>query len=105
MPPDRTTNMGGLMAGKRGLVMGVANIVMRGVYAKRARRTTNYRSYAMERLVAYLCYLIGLGCADYNIQLFTWAFPLLMAIVMVHDTKRMLIDPPAAKPELAEAAA
>jgi phosphatidylglycerophosphate synthase len=80
------------------LTMGVANLFMRWAYARRAGRTVNYRSYAMERMVAYLCYLIGLGCADYNIELFTWAFPLLMSIVLVHDTKRMLIDPvPAAR--------
>jgi len=75
------------------VLMGGANIVMRGIYVRRAGRTTNYRSYAMERVVAYLCYLIGLGCGDYHIEWFSWMFPVVMAIVIVHDTKRMVVDP------------
>jgi len=75
------------------LGMGVINLVFRTIYSRRAGRATNYRSYAMERVVAYLCYLIGLGCADYNIELFTWAFPIVMVFVLIHDAKRMAIDP------------
>ncbi len=75
------------------LVMGSINMGFRYIYAKRAGRPTNYRSYAMERMIAYLCYLIGLGCADFNVQLFTWSYPILLAIVLIHDAKRMLIDP------------
>src|SRR5437868_4418721 len=47
------------------MVMGFVNLWMRTVYAKRVGRTTNYRSFAMERLVAYGGYLIGIGCARF----------------------------------------
>jgi phosphatidylglycerophosphate synthase len=75
------------------IVLGALNIAMRVAYSRRAGRTTNYRSYAMERMTAYVCYLVGTGAASYEVALTYWAFPVLMVIVMIHDTKRMLIDP------------
>ena len=74
-------------------VMGLANLWMRTVYAKRAGRTTNYRSFAMERLVAYGGYLIGIACAGFSVDFFFWPYASLMVIVLVHDAKRMLVDP------------
>lgn len=75
------------------LGMGVTNMVMRTVYARRVGRPTNYRSFAMERLVGYLAYLIGFGAADLQVQLFYWSFVVLLAITLAHDAKRMLVDP------------
>jgi phosphatidylglycerophosphate synthase len=75
------------------LGLGVANTLMRGVYVRRAGRTTNYRSFAMERLVAYIAYLGGMGTAGYEVDYFFTAFTVLMAVVVVHDAKRMLLDP------------
>ena len=75
------------------IVLGALNIGMRVVYSRRAGRTTNYRSFAMERMTAYVCYLVGTGVADYEVQLTYWAYPVLMTVVMIHDTKRMLFDP------------
>lgn len=75
------------------LAVGGVNAGFRAVYAKRAGRATNYRSYAMERLVAYTAYLIGFGVADYEPVYFAWVTFLVMAVVLVHDTKRMLVDP------------
>lgn len=75
------------------LAMGIANLVMRAIYARRAGRTTNYRSYAMERMVAFGAYLVGFGVADFQVRLFYWTYVALMAIVLVHDAKRMLLDP------------
>lgn len=75
------------------LVMGVANLVMRWAYSRRAGRPVNYRSYAMERMVAYLAYLIAFGCGGFMVDFYFWLYPVLMSIVMLHDTKRMLVDP------------
>ena len=81
------------------LVIGVVNAVFRAIYIKRAGRTTNYRSYAMERMVAYTAYLIGFGVAGFEAVYFTWVTFLVMAVILVHDTKRMLVDPiPPAEP-------
>lgn len=75
------------------LALGAVNMVMRGLYAKRAGRTTNYQSHAMERLVAFAAYLGAFGTNRYQTDYFFWTFTALMAVVMIHDTKRMLIDP------------
>lgn len=75
------------------IAFGLVTTIERGVYARRAGRTTNFRSYAMERLVAYAAYLVGFGCADFQVGLFYWGYVTMMAVVVAHDTKRMLIDP------------
>ena len=48
---------------------------------------------AMERLVAYTVYLVGFGVADFEAPYFAWVTFTVMAVVVLHDTKRMLIDP------------
>lgn len=74
------------------IVLGAVNSALRGVYAKRAGRTVNYKSYAMERLVAYTGYLIGFATADMEVTFFFWLFPPLMLVIVLHDAKRMLVD-------------
>ena len=73
--------------------LGVVNAVLRGVYVKRAGRTVNYKSYAMERLVAYTAYLVGFATAGMEVQFYYWVFPPLMLAVVLYDSKRLLIDP------------
>jgi cardiolipin synthase len=75
------------------IFLGVSNTLMRGVYVRRAGRATNYKSYAMERLVAYTGYLIGFATAGMEVKFYYWAFVPLMAVIVLYDTKRMLIDP------------
>ncbi len=75
------------------LALGLANSGFRFVYAKRAGRATNYKSYAMERLVAYTGYLIGFATGGYEVTFFYWAFVPIVVIILVHDAKRMLVDP------------
>lgn len=88
------------------VAMGAINTGMRAVYARRAGRTTNYRSYAMERMVAFSAYVVGFGVAGYQVHLFFWTYAALMAVVLVHDAKRMLVDPvPPAPAETGEEAA
>ncbi len=74
------------------IVLGLANSALRGVYAKRAGRTVNYKSYAMERIVAYTGYLIGFATADMEVTFYFWLFVPLMTIIVIHDSKRMLVD-------------
>jgi phosphatidylglycerophosphate synthase len=75
------------------LALGLANTAMRAVYTKRAGRATNYKSYAMERLVGYTGYVVGFATASYEVNFFCWAFVPLVAAIVIHDAKRMLVDP------------
>lgn len=75
------------------LSIGVINTLFRVVYARRVGRAVNYRSYAMERLVAYVVYLIGFGVARFEAVFFSWVTFGMMVIVVLHDAKRMLVDP------------
>lgn len=73
--------------------LGTFNTVLRAIYVKRAGRATNYRSYAMERVVALAAYLSGFGVTGFEPAYYSWACAGLMAVIMVHDTKRMVVDP------------
>jgi phosphatidylglycerophosphate synthase len=75
------------------LVMGGLNTGMRAIYVRRAGRTTNYESFAMERVVAYVAFVVGMGTVHFVEDFLTWGCGILMAVVLLHDTKRMLIDP------------
>ncbi len=74
------------------IAFGLLNTSLRFVYAKRAGRTVNYKSYAMERIVAYTGYLIGFATGGMEVTLFYWAFVPIMAVIVLHDAKRMLVD-------------
>lgn len=84
--------------------LGAINTALRFVYIRRAGRALNYKSYAMERIVAYSGYLIGFATGGMEVQLFYWAFVPVMIVIVLHDAKRMLIDPPPAAPGGAGAA-
>ena len=72
--------------------LGLLNSALRAIYVKRVGRATNYKSYAMERIVAYTAYLLGFGTADFEVDFYYWLFVPLMVVVVIHDAKRMLID-------------
>jgi len=74
------------------MLLGAGNSAMRAIYAKRAGRTVNYKSYAMERLVGYTAYLIGFATGPMEPTYFYWAYVPLMIVCVVHDAKRMLVD-------------
>jgi phosphatidylglycerophosphate synthase len=84
------------------LTLGVINMVLRAIYARRAGRTTNYKSYAMERLVAFAAYLGGFATAHFLVDYFYWTFTVMMLLVVIHDAKRMAIDPVPAAPVAVE---
>ena len=73
--------------------LGLLNSALRFVYIRRAGRAVNYKSYAMERIVGYTGYLIGFATSGMEVAFFYWAFVPLMLITVVHDARRMLIDP------------
>jgi phosphatidylglycerophosphate synthase len=75
------------------LTMGLANTGLRFVYIKRAGRTVNFKSYAMERIVGFTGYLIGFATGGMEVTFFYWAFVPIMLVIVLHDTKRMLVDP------------
>ena len=75
------------------LALGAANTLFRGLYARRVGRAINYRSIAMERIVAYTAYLAGIGVAKIEVTYFYYGCALMMFVVVVHDAKRMLLDP------------
>jgi CDP-diacylglycerol--serine O-phosphatidyltransferase len=87
------------------LALGVVNALFRLIYARRAGRTTNYRSYAMERTVAFTAFAIGLAAIGIEVRFFAYATLAVMAVVLAHDTKRMLIDPPEPRPAISGSAA
>ena len=44
------------------------------MYVKRAGRTVNYKSYAMERLVTYTVYLVAFATGGMAVTYFYWVF-------------------------------
>lgn len=72
--------------------LGLVNTGLRAIYARRVGRATNYKSYAMERVVAYTAYLIGFGTVQFEVDFYYWLYVPLMLVVVLHDAKRMLID-------------
>jgi phosphatidylglycerophosphate synthase len=82
--------------------LGLVNSLMRFIYVRRARRPMNYKSYAMERIVAYSGYLIGFATGGYEVTFYYWAFVPVLVVTVIHDAKRMVVDP---IPELGKAAA
>lgn len=75
------------------LGLGALNAAFRFVYARRAGRTTNYQSFAMEVFTGNLAYLIGFAVADYEVSFYYNVCLIVMVVIVLHDTKRMLLDP------------
>ena len=75
------------------LALGLGNTGLRAVYMRRAKRPVNYKSYAMERVVAYTAYLIGFATGDFEVRFFFWGSVPIMVATMLHDAKRTLLDP------------
>ncbi len=72
--------------------LGVLNTGLRLIYAKRAGRAVNYKSYAMERVVGFIAFMIGFATGDLSVDFYYWGFLPLFALVVLHDAKRMLVD-------------
>lgn len=72
---------------------GGVNSLLRAIYARRAGRATNYRSFAMERMVAFAAFLAGFGIAQMEVTYYYYTCAALMVVVVIHDFKRMILDP------------
>jgi phosphatidylglycerophosphate synthase len=75
------------------VVLGIYNTFLRAAYVKRSGRTTNFRSWAMEKLVAYAGYNVLWGAIEVQVSYYLWGFVTLMSLTLIWDTKRMLLDP------------
>lgn len=75
------------------LVLGAANTGLRAAYARRLGRPANFRSFAMERVVAFAAYLSGFGVLQYEVHFYYWTCVVVFGVVVLHDAKRMLVDP------------
>lgn len=75
------------------IALGAANVVMRSIYAKRAGRAINYKSHAMERVAGFVAFMIGFATAKMEVGWYYWGFVPIFAAVVVHDARRMLVDP------------
>ena len=75
------------------LVLGAANTGLRALYARRLGKPANYRSFAMERVVAYAAYLAGFAVLHFQVDFYYWSCVFVFGAVVLHDAKRMLIDP------------
>lgn len=75
------------------IVLGIANSYFRGVYIKRVGRTVNYKSYAMERIVGLTGYAIGFATGGMEVRFMFWSLLTLLTLTVLHDAKRMLVDP------------
>lgn len=75
------------------LALGAINTVLRFLYARRAGRPVNYKSHAMERAVGFIAFLIGFATGGVEVDFYYWAFLPVLAAVVLHDARRMLVDP------------
>lgn len=72
--------------------LGTTNTALRFIYAKRAGRTVNYKSHAMERVVGFVAFMIGFATGPMEVRYYYWGFLPIFAVVVLHDAKRMLFD-------------
>jgi phosphatidylglycerophosphate synthase len=72
--------------------LGVANSGLRILYARRVGRAVNYKSYAMERVVGFIGFMIGFATGRVEVDYYYWGFLPIFAVVVAHDAWRMLLN-------------
>lgn len=75
------------------LALGVWNALNRVVYARRVGRAVNFKSVAMERFTGNLAFLIGFAVTGFEPDFYYPVCGCVMILIVVHDAKRMLLDP------------
>ena len=73
--------------------LGALNSLLRFIYAKRVGRAVNYKSFAMERVVGFIGFMIGFATGDVEVDYYYWGFLPIFLLVVLHDAHRMLISP------------
>ncbi len=79
------------------ITLGAANSALRISYAKRVGRAVNYKSYAMERVVGFIAFMIGFATGRVEVDYYYWGFCPLFGLVVLHDARRMLGALPGAR--------
>jgi len=74
------------------LALGAANTLLRLAYARRVGHAVNYKSYAMERVVGFIAFMIGFATGRMAVDYYYWGFVPIFAVVVLHDARRMLRD-------------
>jgi len=74
------------------VALGAANSGLRILYARRVGRAVNYKSYAMERVVGFIGFMIGFATGRVEVDYYYWGFLPIFAIVVLHDARRMLLS-------------
>ena len=72
--------------------LGVVNSAFRFIYIKRAGKTVNYKSYAMERVVGFVAFMIGFATGQMETHFYFWYFLPIFIVSIIYDAKRMLVD-------------
>jgi phosphatidylglycerophosphate synthase len=72
--------------------LGAVNTLLRVAYARRVGRAVNYKSYAMERVVGFVGFLIGFATGRIEVDYYYWGFLPIFALVVLHDARRMLLS-------------
>lgn len=75
------------------ITLGAVNSGLRILYAKRVGRAVNYKSYAMERVVGLIGFVIGFATGRIEVDYYYWGFLPIFTIVVAHDAYRMLLAP------------
>jgi phosphatidylglycerophosphate synthase len=73
------------------VALGAANSGLRILYARRVGRAVNYKSYAMERVVGFVAFMIGFATGRVEVAYYYWGFLPIFAVVVAHDAVRMLV--------------
>jgi phosphatidylglycerophosphate synthase len=72
------------------VALGAINTGLRVLYARRVGRAVNYKSYAMERVVGFVAFMIGFATGRVEVDYYYWGFLPIFALVVVHDAVRMM---------------
>ena len=72
--------------------LGATNSLLRILYARRVGRAVNYKSYAMERVVGFVGFLVGFATGRIEVDYYYWGFLPIFALVVLHDARRMLLS-------------
>ena len=75
------------------VLIAVVLVVFRFIYGVRAGRAVNFVSPGMEKFVCYVVWSIAFSVMDFDIAYFYWLGVVVMGGIVLHDAKRMLLDP------------
>ena len=75
------------------LGFGVINLGGRYLYSRRVGRAVNYQSFAMECFTGNVAFLLGFALVEFEAATYFGLSAPVIVVIVIHDFKRMLIDP------------